>query len=239
MLGAGGRAHRRRAHVRAARAPAAARCPARPTSSPAPPARSLYGALMGVLGAALGLALRSPAAAVITALVVLLALDPLFAGHQRRDRALGPGRRRGLAHRQRRGRPPAAVGGRSRAARLRGAAGASADGAHRPPRRALTWMRMLASVDGAIGPAEEARIPVSDEGLLRGDGAFEVMRLYSGRPFALEEHLRASAAPARACGWSSTSTRCARGDRRAAGAGRARSRACCGSCSPAAAGGSR
>jgi len=45
-------------------------------------------------------------------------------------------------------------------------------------------MAMLASVDGAIGPAEEARIPVSDEGLLRGDGAFEVMRLYQGRPFA-------------------------------------------------------
>ncbi len=40
----------------------------------------LYGALMGVLGAGLGLALRNAAAAVITALVVLLALDPLFAG---------------------------------------------------------------------------------------------------------------------------------------------------------------
>ena len=48
---------------------------------------------------------------------------------------------------------------------------------------------MLASVDGAIGPADEARIPVTDEGLLRGDGAFEVMRLYGGRPFALEDHL--------------------------------------------------
>ena len=48
---------------------------------------------------------------------------------------------------------------------------------------------MLASVDGAIGPAEEARIPISDEGLLRGDGAFEVMRLYQGRPFAFAEHL--------------------------------------------------
>jgi branched-chain amino acid aminotransferase len=48
---------------------------------------------------------------------------------------------------------------------------------------------MLASVDGAIGPAEEATIPVTDEGLLRGDGAFEVMRLYSGRPFAYEDHL--------------------------------------------------
>jgi branched-chain amino acid aminotransferase len=48
---------------------------------------------------------------------------------------------------------------------------------------------MLASVDGAIGPAEEARIPVTDEGLLRGDGAFEAMRLYGGRPFALDDHL--------------------------------------------------
>lgn len=48
---------------------------------------------------------------------------------------------------------------------------------------------MLASVDGAIGPAEQARIPITDEGLLRGDGAFEGLRLYSGHPFALDEHL--------------------------------------------------
>ena len=48
---------------------------------------------------------------------------------------------------------------------------------------------MLASVDGTIGPAEEARIPITDEGLTRGDGAFEVMRLYGGRPFAFEDHL--------------------------------------------------
>ena len=48
---------------------------------------------------------------------------------------------------------------------------------------------MLASVDGAIGPAEEARIPITDEGLTRGDGGFEVMRLYGGRPFALPDHL--------------------------------------------------
>jgi branched-chain amino acid aminotransferase len=47
----------------------------------------------------------------------------------------------------------------------------------------------LASVDGAIGPADEARIPVTDEGLTRGDGAFEVMRLYGGRPHALDDHL--------------------------------------------------
>jgi branched-chain amino acid aminotransferase len=47
----------------------------------------------------------------------------------------------------------------------------------------------LASIDGALGPAEEARIPITDDGLLRGDGAFEALRLYGGRPFALEEHL--------------------------------------------------
>src|SRR6478672_6627090 len=47
----------------------------------------------------------------------------------------------------------------------------------------------LASIDGAVGPAAEARIPVTDDGLLRGDGAFEATRLYGGRPFALEDHL--------------------------------------------------
>ncbi len=47
---------------------------------------------------------------------------------------------------------------------------------------------MLASLDGAIGPAAETRIPITDEGLTRGDGAFEVARLYGGRPFAIEDH---------------------------------------------------
>jgi branched-chain amino acid aminotransferase len=48
----------------------------------------------------------------------------------------------------------------------------------------------LASVDGTVMLASEAVIPATDEGLLRGDGAFEVIRLYDGRPFAFEEHLR-------------------------------------------------
>jgi branched-chain amino acid aminotransferase len=48
----------------------------------------------------------------------------------------------------------------------------------------------LASVDGLITLASEATIPATDEGLLRGDGAFEVIRVYDGQPFALEEHLR-------------------------------------------------
>src|SRR5437764_2217349 len=48
----------------------------------------------------------------------------------------------------------------------------------------------LASVDGLITIASEALIPATDEGLLRGDGVFEVIRVYEGRPFAMEEHLR-------------------------------------------------
>jgi branched-chain amino acid aminotransferase len=48
---------------------------------------------------------------------------------------------------------------------------------------------LLASVDGRISETSEARISPADDGLLRGDGAFEVIRLYEGRPFALGEHL--------------------------------------------------
>jgi branched-chain amino acid aminotransferase len=48
----------------------------------------------------------------------------------------------------------------------------------------------LASIDGAVTLASEAVIPATDEGLLRGDGAFEVVRVYDGKPFAFEEHLR-------------------------------------------------
>ena len=46
----------------------------------------------------------------------------------------------------------------------------------------------LVSVDGAIGPVAEATIPLRDDGLYRGDGVFEVIRLYAGRPFALVDH---------------------------------------------------
>lgn len=47
----------------------------------------------------------------------------------------------------------------------------------------------LASIDGRITPTAEATIPLADDGLYRGDGAFEVIRLYDGKPFALAEHL--------------------------------------------------
>ncbi len=51
-------------------------------------------------------------------------------------------------------------------------------------------MDLLASIDGVITPSADALIPVTDEGVLRGDGAFEVVRLYDGRPYAWEDHLR-------------------------------------------------
>lgn len=48
---------------------------------------------------------------------------------------------------------------------------------------------MLSSVNGQIADTSEATIPAADDGLLRGDGVFEVIRLYAGQPFALAEHL--------------------------------------------------
>jgi branched-chain amino acid aminotransferase len=49
---------------------------------------------------------------------------------------------------------------------------------------------LLACLDGRVVASDQAVIPVTDEGLLRGDGVFEVVRLYAGRPFALDEHLQ-------------------------------------------------
>src|SRR5215210_250764 len=54
---------------------------------------------------------------------------------------------------------------------------------------APTTTAELACVDGRLMPAHEATIPATDEGLLRGDGAFEVIRVYDGRPFAVPDHL--------------------------------------------------
>jgi len=46
-----------------------------------------------------------------------------------------------------------------------------------------------AAIDGVLCDARTATVPLYDDGLLRGDGAFEFIRCYAGRPFALEEHL--------------------------------------------------
>lgn len=47
----------------------------------------------------------------------------------------------------------------------------------------------LCSVDGRITPLTDAVVPAADDGLRRGDGVFEVIRLYGGLPFALAAHL--------------------------------------------------
>jgi branched-chain amino acid aminotransferase len=54
----------------------------------------------------------------------------------------------------------------------------------------------LACLDGRVRDSADALIPVTDEGLLRGDGVFEVVRLYDGRPFALDDHLERMAGSA-------------------------------------------
>jgi branched-chain amino acid aminotransferase len=50
-------------------------------------------------------------------------------------------------------------------------------------------MSELACLDGTVALAAETYVPATDEGLLRGDGAFEVVRVYDGVPFALDAHL--------------------------------------------------
>jgi branched-chain amino acid aminotransferase len=63
--------------------------------------------------------------------------------------------------------------------------------AGRGPSDSLAFMPVteLASVDGRISATTAATIPLPDDGLYRGDGVFEVIRQYGGRPFALPEHL--------------------------------------------------
>ncbi|NPV59433.1 MAG: branched-chain amino acid aminotransferase [Actinobacteria bacterium] len=48
---------------------------------------------------------------------------------------------------------------------------------------------MKVCFNGAVMDEREAKIPVSDRGVLFGDGLFETLRAYQGRPFRLERHL--------------------------------------------------
>jgi branched-chain amino acid aminotransferase len=50
-------------------------------------------------------------------------------------------------------------------------------------------MGFFASVNGEITPAAEARVSVLDNGFTFGDGVYETLRTYQGRPFHLDRHL--------------------------------------------------
>ncbi|MCL4469895.1 MAG: D-amino acid aminotransferase [Sulfuricella sp.] len=45
-------------------------------------------------------------------------------------------------------------------------------------------------LNGKFMPIEEARVPVLDRGFIFGDGVYELIPVYSRRPFRLHEHLR-------------------------------------------------
>ncbi|MDP2793267.1 MAG: D-amino acid aminotransferase [Sulfurisoma sp.] len=49
---------------------------------------------------------------------------------------------------------------------------------------------MTVYLNGEFMPIAEARVPVMDRGFLFGDGVYEVIPVYSRRPFRLAEHLR-------------------------------------------------
>ena len=59
---------------------------------------------------------------------------------------------------------------------------------------------MKAWIDGAVVDGAEARVPVTDHGLLYGDGVFEGIRAFGRRVFRLDDHLARLRVSARAIG---------------------------------------
>jgi branched-chain amino acid aminotransferase len=55
-------------------------------------------------------------------------------------------------------------------------------------------------INGRVVQAARARVSAFDRGLLYGDGLFETLRVYRGRPFGLEEHVARLQASARFLG---------------------------------------
>lgn len=47
----------------------------------------------------------------------------------------------------------------------------------------------VALVDGRRSPLEQASLAITDAGVARGDGAFETVGVWNGRPFRLDDHL--------------------------------------------------
>ncbi len=50
-------------------------------------------------------------------------------------------------------------------------------------------MKLLAWIDGVVCDLAEAKVPLEDRGYLFGDGVYEVIKIYNGKPFYLGAHL--------------------------------------------------
>ncbi len=61
-------------------------------------------------------------------------------------------------------------------------------------------MPRIVSINGAFVSPETARVSVYDRGFLYGDGVFETVRTYGGKPFALTEHIERLAASCKTVG---------------------------------------
>ena len=48
---------------------------------------------------------------------------------------------------------------------------------------------MLVLINGSLVSKEDAKVSVFDRGFLYGDGVFETVRIYNGKPFMLDEHM--------------------------------------------------
>ena len=51
-------------------------------------------------------------------------------------------------------------------------------------------MGAIVNVNGTLSDAQHATVSVFDHGFLYGEGVYETLRTYDGRPFLLERHLR-------------------------------------------------
>jgi D-alanine transaminase len=51
-------------------------------------------------------------------------------------------------------------------------------------------MEALANLNGVLMPLTEARVPTLDRGFLFGDAVYEVLRVYRGRPWLVDEHFQ-------------------------------------------------
>ncbi|MHC5110357.1 MAG: D-amino acid aminotransferase [Planctomycetota bacterium] len=51
-------------------------------------------------------------------------------------------------------------------------------------------MKELAFLNGVFSPIDQARVSIEDRGFQFGDGVYEVVAVYNGRPFLMAEHMR-------------------------------------------------